>query len=124
MREQKLIEELPSDKTVELAEVNEQGGKVTMSEVRKFRKLHNCRHCRLYREPKRCMAENICPLDVLGIRANGNRIRRCPKDSTGDCPYGNEAGMCFGFCMRDILKEFKERKRKHEQTEEVKEDDG
>lgn len=116
MREQKLIVELLSEKEVKLAEVNKQGGRATMSEVRRCRKLHSCRHCRIYKNPKRYMGEKICLLDVLGIITNGNRLQRCPKDSTGDCPYGNDAGMCFGFCMRDILKEFRERKRKHEQA--------
>lgn len=48
----------------------------------------------------------------------------CPQDETGDCPYGNDVGTCWGFCMRDILKEQRERKRKHEQAEEDKEDYG
>lgn len=123
MREQKLIDELPSESAKEMTEVNESGDKITMSEKRQFRIAHNCYQCRLYKNPKRCMAEKICPLDVLGERALRRR-RRCPKDNTGDCPYGNGAGTCFGFCMREILKEQRERKRRYEQAEEDKEDDG
>lgn len=123
MREQKQIEELPSENDMEMTEVNERGGKVAMSETRQFRIVHNCYQCRLYKNPKRCMAEKICPLDVLGEKAL-RRWRRCSKDSTGDCPYGNGAGTCFGFCMREILQEQRERKQKYEQTEEDKEDYG
>ena len=48
----------------------------------------------------------------------------CHKDEIGNCPYGNDVGTCFGFCMRAILQEQRERKRKNEQAEEDKEDDG
>ena len=36
---------------------------------------------------------------------------RCPKDKEGNCPYGNEVGICFGFCMQKSVKEFKEGRR-------------
>lgn len=36
---------------------------------------------------------------------------RCSRDKAGNCPYGNEVGTCFGFCWREILHEFDERKR-------------
>ena len=49
---------------------------------------------------------------------------KCYGDEVGNCPYSNEVGTCFGFCMKDILKEQRERKHRHEQTEEDKEDDG
>ena len=48
----------------------------------------------------------------------------CYRDEGGNCPYSNEVGTCFGFCMKEILKEQRERKQKHEQTEEDNEDYG
>ena len=58
-----------------------------------------------------------------GVRQMEHRVS-CPQDETGGCPYGNDVGTCWGFCMRDILKEQRERKRRYEQAEEDKEDDG
>ena len=49
--------------------------------------------------------------------------KRCPKDSTGVCPYRNETGTCFGFCLQEILKEQTERKLENEQIKEEKPDE-
>ena len=38
------------------------------------------------------------------------------------CPYGNGAGTCFGFCIKQILQEQKEGKKQYEQTEEEEKD--
>ena len=40
---------------------------------------------------------------------------KCPKDKEGNCPYGNEVGTCFGFCMQKIVNEFKEERRSGKQ---------
>lgn len=89
---------------------------------KEFRKKHNCKSCLYYSKMQRCIAEQICPLEIdIDIET---RRRTCPLDEKGTCPYRNELGTCFGFCMKAILREQEERKRKDEQTEEDKENYG
>ncbi len=43
--------------------------------------------------------------------------RKCPKDTIGNCPYGNDVGTCFGFCWQEILKEFRAKRGNHYEKE-------
>lgn len=114
MREQKLIEELSSDKEANITEVDIHSNVVAKSEKRKFRETHDCYHCR-YHNLKKCPAVKVCPLDMLGKAAFKRSEPKCPRDETNDCPYGNSAGTCFGYCWREILQDFKRaRERKEE----------
>ncbi len=92
-----------------------------VSEYRKFKEQHGCVQCLYKQSIANCFKLKKCFINTEKARAF---ISMCPKDDTGDCPYGNDAGTCFGFCMREIVQEHRERKRKHEQTEEIKKDDG
>ena len=113
MREQKPIKELSFDKEANMTEVDVHSDVVAKSEKRKFRVALDCYHCR-YRNLKQCPAVVSCPLDMTRI-TNKRRELKCPRDETNDCPYGNEAGTCFGFCWREILRDFKRvRERKEE----------
>lgn len=87
---------------------------------KEFRKKHNCKSCLYYAKTKRCRAELVCPLD-REYRIEVIKIS-CPLDVDGTCPYKNELGTCFGFCMKEIMREHEERKRNNEQTKEEKED--
>ena len=45
------------------------------------------------------------------------RIKKgCLAKDGKSCPYGNDVGTCFGYCWKEILNEFKEKKRQEEQT--------
>ena len=89
---------------------------------REFLKKHNCKSCLYYSKTRKCSAELICPLEIDAKLAV--KLRACPLDESGTCPYGNEAGTCFGFCYKLLMVEQNERKEKDEQTEEDKKDDG
>lgn len=39
----------------------------------------------------------------------------CPKDDVGNCPYGNESGTCFGYCWKEILRDFYKAKENKEE---------
>lgn len=89
---------------------------------REFRKKHNCKSCLYYSKTRKCGAESSCPLEIDADVTE--KARTCPLDESGTCPYRNEAGTCFGFCMKQLIEEQKERKQKDEQTEEDKENYG
>ena len=113
MREQKPIEELSFNKEANMTEVDLHSDVVAKSEKRKFREAHDCYHCR-YRNLEQCPAVVSCPLEVTR-KINKRKAPKCPRDETNDCPYGNDAGTCFGFCWREILRDFKrERESKEE----------
>ncbi len=89
---------------------------------KEFRKKHNCKSCLYYSKTQRCIAEQICPLEIdIDIEI---RRRTCPLDEKGTCPYRNESGTCFGFCLKQLMTKMYERKNQDEQTEEDKKDDG
>ena len=68
--------------------------------VRMFQEKHNCKFCLYYKKMRRCEALLICPLE---INKKGNK-KSCPLDVEGTCPYKNDAGTCFGFCVKDLLR--------------------
>ena len=76
--------------------------------VKLFREIHNCKHCYFFEKPRRCPAMNICPLAEMKMpeTVRVKKFLPCPKDDEGNCPYGNEAGTCFGYCWKDILRDF------------------
>lgn len=78
-----------------------------------FREKNDCIYCLYYERPRRCFSKTQCPLETgedIEERESVEKIR-CSKDKEGNCPYGNEAGICFGFCMQKSVKEFKEGRR-------------
>ena len=75
----------------------------------KFQKKHHCRLCFYYTKMKKCFANSNCPLEVN--ESDSSEKKKCPLDEDGTCPYGNGAGTCFGFCIKQILQEQKEGKK-------------
>lgn len=77
-----------------------------------FREKHDCEYCLYYEKPRRCFETRYCPLEEGKDfeEAKNKKKSNCPKDKEGNCPYANDVGTCFGFCMVEIIKEVKERK--------------
>ncbi len=83
--------------------------KMEISRVRsEFRIAHDCYYCLYWSGANRCKAEKYCPLDDEG-EMEKPKLSTCSKDLEMSCPYGNEVGTCFGFCMREILMELKQK---------------
>ena len=80
---------------------------------REFRKKHNCKSCLYYSKTRKCIAELICPLEIDAEVAE--KVRTCPLDKSGTCPYRNEAGTCFGFCFKELMKEGKQQDEQKEE---------
>lgn len=77
-------------------------------EKKVFREVHDCEYCLYYRNPRRCSVTKWCPMES-GNKTGEKEVSKlpiCPKDKEGNCPYGNEIGTCFGFCLQKILSEF------------------
>jgi len=72
-------------------------------EIKKFRKKHNCKSCLHHKMMKKCEAIGRCPLDD-NHEENKNQKKTCPLDETGNCPYQNASGTCFGFCLKQLMK--------------------
>ncbi len=86
--------------------------------INEFRATYDCRHC-YYFQQRLCKATEHCLMEDMALAEDEkDDTARCLGDTEGDCPYGNEVGTCFGFCMRDILAEMRERKRQHEKDKE------
>ncbi|HHX56245.1 MAG TPA: hypothetical protein GX705_07850 [Clostridiales bacterium] len=66
-----------------------------------------------YERPRRCFSKTQCSLETGEDIEERESVEknRCPKDMEGNCPYSNEVGICFGFCMQKSVKEFKEGRR-------------
>lgn len=82
-------------------------------EVRKaFKELYDCEYCFYFEKPRKCYASERCPLEMgKGLKKKETvRLPTCPKDKEGNCPYGNDVGTCFGFCLQEILSEFHKNK--------------
>lgn len=77
---------------------------------REFPEEHNCNDCLYHKAPYQCRAKEKCPIELWRL-AHIRRIEKqqrkqtCPLDQEGDCPYGNEVGTCFGFCLKKIMEE-------------------
>lgn len=80
--------------------------------IKLFREIHDCKNCLYYEKPRRCQATKSCPLQKGEIPDWLPEKYRCPKDSEGNCPYGNEVGTCFRFCWNEILADNKTAKEK------------
>lgn len=49
--------------------------------------------------------KTLCIDEEISFVKRRRAAEHCSRDVDGDCPYANESGGCFGFCMRDILVE-------------------
>ncbi len=86
---------------------------------------YDCKRCLHYEKFLECMKTEQCLLEKYEKTAQWwKKQKKCSKDKDGTCPYGNEVGTCFGFCMRDILSEMQERKRRYEKGKEETKDGG
>ncbi len=96
-------------------EHNSKGTEITKAK-KAFREIHNCKHCFFFEKPRRCPAMNVRPLEEISmpVVVEDNQKFSCPKDDIGNSPYGNAAGTCFGYCWKDILKEFAEKRKSKE----------
>jgi len=84
--------------------------------VKEFRLKHDCANCLYYEKPRRCEARDYCFLDEDDMVEPEVSVKvKCHKDKEGNCPYGNEVGTCFGFCLRKILEEHQDKKKKQEE---------
>lgn len=87
--------------------------------IKEFRIKHDCAHCYYFEKPRRCKAMDKCFLDEDEVQEQEVEVQpRCSRDKEGNCPYGNEVGTCFGYCWREILDEFKKKKKQEEQAHE------
>ena len=90
---------------------------------KKFQKKHQCQFCFYYQMSKTCFFRAICYIDLLNQPVRKKRtIQKCSKDIVGSCPYANQNGTCFGFCLQNILIDYRERKNKHVQSEAKKDE--
>lgn len=87
--------------------------------LREFRSTHDCKCCMYYQTDK-CKADMQCYLEKTERNEHSAlqamRIKKgCLTKEGKECPYGNEVGTCFGFCMIKILEEMKENETKQEE---------
>lgn len=98
---------------------------VTFKEaVREYRRIHECKYCPYYERPRRCEGELHCLIEQE-LRKEENRSKKqnkkpCPHDEEGGCPYANESGTCFGFCLQKILKEMHHDYREEQRHEQIR----
>lgn len=78
-----------------------------------FREKHDCKYCLYYEKPRQCFETKKCPLESDGFFPEMKIpfVPTCSKDLEGICPYKNEVGTCFGPCLREIVKEYRARKK-------------
>ncbi len=82
-------------------------------EIKRFRSEHDCMSCIYFSKPRKCVAIDECLLEQgEDDEAEVQTKVRCSKDEIGDCPYGNESGTCFGYCLQRIIKEHREKQKK------------
>ena len=74
---------------------------VENSSLSKFRRKHKCKDCLYNSKILNCFIKQSCPLERVKEKKKENR--RCQMDETGTCPYANESGTCFGFCLKKLL---------------------
>ena len=81
--------------------------KMEISRARsEFRIDHDCYYCLHWAGSNHCKAEKHCPLDdVKMMEMKKPKQPTCSKDLEMTCPYGNEVGTCFGFCIKEIITE-------------------
>lgn len=60
---------------------------------------------------ERCPVKKHCPMDDEKEPKGFPKKFRCPRDSVGNCPYGNEVGTCFGPCWLKVLEEHRKRRK-------------
>lgn len=87
--------------------------------LRQYRKEHDCSYCLYYRTEK-CDANMKCYLEETDkfeySELQDMRIAKgCLSEDGIECPYGNEVGTCFGFCMTKILEEMRKNETKQEE---------
>lgn len=78
-----------------------------------FREKYDCKYCLYYEKPRQCFETKKCPLDSdrSFSKIKVEFVPTCSKDLEGVCPYKNEVGTCFGPCLREIVKEYRTRKK-------------
>lgn len=85
------------------------------AQIRKaFRRKHGCCNCLNEWDFDSCMEMGVCRYEPKPEPAYLRTKDRMPCARNGGklCPYGNGSGTCFGFCIKGIMKEFRERKEK------------
>lgn len=91
--------------------------------LREFRNAHECKCC-MYYQTNKCKADMQCYLEETKRNEHSAlqamRIKKgCLSKDGKECPYGNDIGTCFGFCLIKILEEMKLNEiKKEEQTHE------
>lgn len=85
--------------------------------LKAFQEENDCKYCVHIKNSRRCFEKKKCRLEKgKGIESKINVQKpKCPRNKKGSCPYENEVGRCFGFCMQKIIEEYKEERRSEKQ---------
>lgn len=81
-----------------------------------FLKQNACHECLYHDLSTICYIVGFCCLELSSRDKRNNT--HCSFDRIGNCPYANETGSCFGFCLQNILIDYRERKNKRVQGKE------
>lgn len=90
------------------------------TKIRKeFRRRHGCCNCLNEWDFDSCMEMGICRYDPKPEPAYLRTKDRkpCARNDGKLCPYENGSGTCFGFCIKEILKEHREKKARLQEQE-------
>ncbi len=72
-----------------------------------FMQQHDCRNCLYYQNPKKCTANGNCLLEnefeVADEIVKKKEPATCYRNNFQVCPYANDTGTCFGFCLKELL---------------------
>lgn len=99
--------------------------------VNAFRLKFDCANCVYFRKPRKCLGVVRCPLEENIDAFEEDRVttnkskkiladadessNKCINELGERCPYSNDSGRCFGFCIKNILEEHR-RKRKSDNS--------
>lgn len=73
-------------------------------DIKMFKAHYGCLDCLYKGQYKTCYGMKVCKV------VDNPEIDNEATPDAGeceDCPYGNAAGTCFGFCIRAILTEYR-----------------
>ena len=78
---------------------------------RAFRRRYGCCNCLNEWDFDSCMEMGVCryaPKPEPACLRTSDRVP-CARNGGKLCPYENGSGTCFGFCIKEILQEHRER---------------
>lgn len=75
-----------------------------LEDIKKFKARYGCLYCLYRNECHECFSHQKC---MVADHPEIDYIVDSDRNECDGCPYGNETGTCFGFCIRAILYEHK-----------------